>query len=434
MELLREGSRGAWVEYLQLALFRLGFGVTIDGVFGGQTKEAVLRLQREYGLLADGIVGRKTWAVLLPLLRGYNYYVVKPGDTLTKIAKAFFTTPERILLANPEVVPENLPVGLRLLVPYGFQLIPDTVSYTYGLVKLLVEGLRARYPFIRTGSAGSSVMGQNLYTLTIGEGENQVFFNASHHANEWITTPLLLTFLESYAEAYVNGDTLYGYSANAMYRATTLYLLPLVNPDGVDLVNGAVDMGSSFYTRALSYAQNYPQIPFPDGWKANIAGVDPNLSYPAYWERAQEIKFAQGYTSPAPRDYVGTAPLASPEAAAVYRFTQEHDFALTLSYHTQGEVIFWKFLDFLPPNSLEIGEIFARVSGYTLEETPYASSFAGYKDWFILSYNRPGYTIEAGNGVNPLPITQFPEIYADNLGILASALALFTERPDIPEA
>ena len=32
--------------------------------------------------------------------------------------------------------------------------------------------------------------------------------------------------------------------------------------------------------------------------------------------------------------------------------------------------------------------------------------------------NRPGYTIECGRGVNPLPITQFNEIYRDNLGIL----------------
>lgn len=30
----------------------------------------------------------------------------------------------------------------------------------------------------------------------------------------------------------------------------------------------------------------------------------------------------------------------------------------------------------------------------------------------------PGYTIEAGIGVNPLPISQFDEIYRDNIGIL----------------
>ena len=58
------------------------------------------------------------------------------------------------------------------------------------------------------------------------------------------------------------------------------------------------------------------------------------------------------------------------------------------------------------------------MSGYTLANVPYESGFAGYKDWFLQKYSRPGYTIEAGLGNNPLPISQFNEIYNDNLGIL----------------
>ena len=65
--------------------------------------------------------------------------------------------------------------------------------------------------------------------------------------------------------------------------------------------------------------------------------------------------------------------------------------------------------------------LYARLSGYELAETPYASSFAGYKDWFIQQYRRPGYTIEVGLGQNPLPLDQFDKIYRDNLGILVTA-------------
>lgn len=72
----------------------------------------------------------------------------------------------------------------------------------------------------------------------------------------------------------------------------------------------------------------------------------------------------------------------------------------------------------MPPASYYIGEQFSRSSGYTLEETPYGSSFAGYKDWFIQTYNLPGYTIEAGLGRNPIPISQFNNIYYENEGIL----------------
>ena len=73
-----------------------------------------------------------------------------------------------------------------------------------------------------------------------------------------------------------------------------------------------------------------------------------------------------------------------------------HDFRLVISYHTQGEVIYWQFLNYTPPKAETIAKRFSQASGYALEETPYASSFAGYKDWFIQDYLRAGFTIEAG--------------------------------------
>lgn len=136
------------------------------------------------------------------------------------------------------------------------------------------------------------------------------------------------------------------------------------------------------------------------------------------WENAKEIKYAQGFNKPAPRDFVGYSPLTEPEALAIYNFTLIHNFKLIISYHTQGQEIYWNFQNINPPRGYKIGQNFAKSSGYLLTDVPYNSSFAGFKDWFIQEYNRPGYTIEAGLGENPLPLFQFDEIYKDNLGIL----------------
>ena len=197
-----------------------------------------------------------------------------------------------------------------------------------------------------------------------------------------------------------------------------------INPTGVDLVTGALPKSSPSYKQAEKIAYGFATIPFPDGWKANIRGVDLNLQFPAEWEKAREIKYEQGFTTPAPRDFVGYGPLTEPEALAVYNFTLQHNFRLILAYHSQGEVIYLQSQNYNPPNSLFIGRQFANVSGYSLELTPYNSSFAGYKDWFIQNYNRPGYTIEVGLGTNPLPMTQFKKIYEDNLGILVLGAVL----------
>ena len=284
-----------------------------------------------------------------------------------------------------------------------------------------IEELKRSYPFLETGSIGKSVMGRPIPYIVIGTGSTQVFYNASFHANENITTGILLRFAREYARAYAQGRDLYGVSAKELFASYQLYLVPMVNPDGVDLVNGLLRSGS-YYEQARAIGASYPEIPFPNGWKANIDGVDLNLQFPAGWEQAKMIKAAQGYTSPAPRDYVGSAPLTAPESRAVYDFTRAHDFSLILAYHTQGEVIYWKYLDYEPARSYEIAQYFGSVSGYTVEETPSASGYAGYKDWFIQEYDRPGYTIEAGLGENPLPESQFDQIYEANKGILLGGM------------
>lgn len=152
--------------------------------------------------------------------------------------------------------------------------------------------------------------------------------------------------------------------------------------------------------------------------------MDLNLQFPAGWEDAKRIKFEQGFTTPAPRDFVGDGPLSQPESLALYNFTLQHNFRLVIAYHTQGQEIYWQFQNYTPQESLYIGNTFSQVSGYELTDTPYNSSFAGYKDWFIQDYRRPGFTIEAGIGNNPLPITQFNEIYNDNIGILVLGAVL----------
>jgi len=424
MERLQLGDAGAEAALLQLALRRAGFDPgPLDGRFGPKTAAALRAFQSANGLTPDAVAGPATYRALEPWFLGRVRHTVRAGDSLYRVAARYGSSVAALETANPGLDPQNLRVGSTLTVPLAFDAVPTDIPWSAALVDFAVRGLAARYPALGTEVYGRSAMGKPLYALRLGAGENRVLYNAAHHANEWLTTPLLLRFAEDLLRAAAGGERLFGVPASELLAETTVVLAPCVNPDGMDLVTGALNRGP-WFDRAAAIAGDYPAIPFPAGWKANLRGTDPNLQYPAGWEQAREIKFAQGFTAPAPRDYVGPAPLSAPESRGLYDLARETDPALTLSYHSQGRVIYWKYLDMEPPGARAIGERFARVSGYLLDETPYASGFAGFKDWFILNYNRPGYTVEVGVGDNPLPLSQFDEIYRDNLGILTLGAAV----------
>ena len=300
-------------------------------------------------------------------------------------------------------------------------IVKTDVPFTYALCEQAIAELVKTYPFLQTEVLVESAYGRNVRTLVIGNGPRKVIYSGAWHANEWITTPILLKFVEEFAAALKNGSEIFGVNASDLASKVTIYTVPMVNPDGVDLVTGGIASGQKAYENAREIAENFPAIPFPAGWKANLNGVDLNLQFPAGWLRAREIKFSQGYTRPAPRDYVGRAPLNQRESRALAGYTEYIDPALVLAYHAQGKEIYWTFLDYEVPGARELGERLAQVSGYTLTEPAEISSYAGYKDWFIKDFRRPGYTIEVGSGTNSLPLSQFEEIYRDNLGILVTA-------------
>lgn len=420
MRVLRLGSRGSDVMELQALLRKIGYNPgTIDGIFGRETEQAVIQFQRSNGLTPDGVVGPNTYNALRRFLLGYDNYSIRHGDTLYDIARRYNTTVNRIIAANPGIIPTNLRVGQRIIVPYGIDVVDTNINYTYEIMERDIEGLRARYPFIETGIAGKSVLGKNLYYIKLGNGPNQVFYNASHHSLEWITSVLLMKFVENFSKAYVDRTPLAGYDTRSIWNQSTIYIMPMVNPDGVDLVLNGLQRDNPYYSRLIEW--NNGSTDFSRNWQANIRGVDLNHNYDASWNLSKAAEARYGITGPGPTRFSGPYPESEPESKAVADFTRSHNFRLVLAYHSQGEVIYWTYLNIIPPDSPRIAQLFSDVSGYTLSRPEGVASYAGYKDWFIDKYRRPGFTIEVGRGINPLPISQFNQIYSDNIELLLLA-------------
>jgi len=420
VETLKPGSRGPDVKLIQSLLVKIGYNPgVIDGIFGQQTREAVREFQLDNGLEPDGVVGPITWNDFERFLRGYDIYTIRPGDTLYNISRRYYTTLNAVLTANPGIDPLRPRVGQTVIVPYGIDVVFTDIDYTYEIMERNIKGLKARYPFIETGIAGKSVLGKNLYYIRLGNGPTEVFYNGAHHSLEWITSPLLMKFIENFSRGYSSNSRIRGYNIRDIWNRSSIFIMPMVNPDGVDLVLSGLKRDNPYYDSLLAW--NDTGLPFSQVWQANIRGVDLNRNYPASWEEAKAQEPFLGVNGPGPTRYGGPRPLSEPETQTVVDFTRRHNFRLVIAYHTQGRVIYWMYKGIAPPGALQIARIFSSVSGYAISEVPFEAAYAGCKDWFIEQYGRPGYTIEAGIGRNPISILQFDTIYRANEEIMLLA-------------
>ncbi|KXG45013.1 M14 family metallocarboxypeptidase [Tepidibacillus infernus] len=291
-------------------------------------------------------------------------------------------------------------------------IVQTNEEYSYEDLVADIEALKSRYPFIQTDIIGSSVMGKSIYAIRLGIGQKEVFYSGDWHANEYLTAPLLMKFVEDYAKAYTQKRTLRGYDIEYLYRNNSIWIVPMVNPDGVELVIEGITPSHPFYQSVLRINSGSKDF---RGWTANIRGVDLNHQWPADWEQEND----RSPQVPSPRKYGGTRPLTEPETIAIYDFTKKHNFRMVLAFHSQCQVIYWGFKGMEPPESEKIVNRMAILTGYVPEKTAYSG--AGYKDWFIQEFRKPGFTIEVGIGINPLPVSQFPQIYRENLAVLLEA-------------
>ncbi len=347
----------------------------------------------------------------LIIIPGYETidHIVQVGETYVELADRYHVPLELIRMSN-QSEPEDLQVGQTVRIPVltRQRIVDPYTAYTSGKLEDELMALVSRYPFIELRTIGTSVLGKPIYEVHMGTGDKLVHVDGSFHANESITTNVIMAFMDDYARSIVTQEPIRGLDMNVLFNTVRFSFVPMVNPDGVDLVQGILPQDEAVRASVLQINNGSDNFNL---WKANIRGVDLNNQFPAGWSIEQQRK----PRSPQPRDFPGYGPLTEPEALTMYNLALEQSFDRVLALHTQGEVIFWGYEGLEPPESEQIVAEYQRVSGYT--PIQYVDSHAGYKDWFIQDFRRPGFTVELGRGTNPLPLSQFDEIYEETLGI-----------------
>ncbi len=175
------GSTGSEVSQIQTRLKQWGYyNGAVDGIFGTQTRNAVIKFQKNNGLTPDGIVGSQTLAAIG--IDGGNSYNSSDYELLARIISAE---------ARGETYLGQVAVGAVVLNRIEHPSFPDTVSgvvYQNGAFSCLYDGqfyepiADSAYSAARDALNGLDPTGGAIY-----------YYNPKTATNKWITSRPIIT-------------------------------------------------------------------------------------------------------------------------------------------------------------------------------------------------------------------------------------------------
>lgn len=307
------------------------------------------------------------------------------------------------------------------------QIVNPTGTYTYEKMTEDLQKINQTYPReVAVKKIGTTHFGKTIWGVKLGNGEDNILMVGSHHGREWLTSALLMVMIEQYADAYHKKEQ-YGPFSTRIFDDISIWFVPMLNPDGVTIQQQglrAVPIGlQDEFFEMNGYSPDFSK------WKANGMGVDLNRQYPAGWNDLKESVPIPWYQL-----YKGKKPLLAKEVNALANFTIQIKPLVSVSYHTSGQEIFWKYKN---GSNLEKDKQLATkislLTGYRLGTPLKNAKGGGFTDWFISTFHQPGMTIEVSplTGETNPPLAVFPEEWQRNelVGILLAAEAKKWQKP-----
>lgn len=243
-------------------------------------------------------------------------------------------------------------------------------------------------------SLGHSHEHREIFCIKQGSGEQKIVLSAAYHGLEYLTGIALLNFARKFQEM------------EEYHKKVTLYIVPLVNPDGVDIAIHGLNPKNVYHQDLISHTGI---INFKNQWQANAQGVDINHNFNALWDKV--------YDTPSPTKYGGPFPESEPETRAITHLLKIIRPDTFVAFHSQGREIYYDFNDLETEKSTQSALEIAKICGYTVAKPTGTASFGGAKDWYIQEFNKEAFTIELGQGKNPLPHSQLLSMTKDVFNI-----------------
>ncbi len=289
--------------------------------------------------------------------------------------------------------------------------LPDVYHTAKEIVRELKE-LKANYPqMVKLKKIGqTSQEKHDIWAVKISdnapteEDEPAILFSGSIHADELAGTEICMTLINELLNSY-GTDSL----RTAWVDAYEIWFIPIINVDGHTVVTSSIDPRWRKNTRD----NNGNGVLLEKG-----DGIDLNRNFDFNWAHG-------GSGDPENGRYRGKYPFSEREDRAVADLALEQKFVLSITYHSQGEVIYypWDWRGRKAPDDAlltklanELGSSIRTMKGDTTYIPHYGAALVGQTyPWLYGVAGTLDFIVETGKNRHVFPPSSLKKIIAGNL-------------------
>jgi hypothetical protein len=354
-------------------------------------------------LLKTGIVNFDEYEMrsVLSLVRDTALVLLTPTETALLRERGFHTT---IVMEDTS----ELRLVQRAAYGPGFRMEPPYHSYT-SIVREL-DSLQRAYPsLIRVMNIGASLQNRIMVAVKIAKDVGKeydrpaILFDGCHHSNEVMGAEICMAAVNELLSRY--GQDV---EVTRWIDQYAIYVVPVVNVDGYTIVTSGQDPR---WRKNARDTDGKPGLHFPEG-------VDLNRTYDFNWAHGGSSDSMSGR-------YRGPFPFSEPETRAFADFARQKRFLLSITYHSQGEVIYypWNWNGHKAPDdrlltsiAQGLGRSIKTMRSDSTYRAEYGAGLVGQSyTWLYGALGTFDFVVETGKGASIFPPYEVAGIVRENL-------------------
>ncbi|MDF2567004.1 MAG: peptidase carboxypeptidase [Oscillospiraceae bacterium] len=277
----------------------------------------------------------------------------------------------------------------------------------YDDVVKAIANIKVRCPDLKIFCTGKSVLKRKIPALGIGNLKNATLFVGTFYAQEWLTSLLILRFLEDLCCHYQSDTTFMGINIRKSLLQRGLICVPVVNPDGLEILMGGTHTAGRYEDSVVHAMEGSPSP-----WQDNARGVDLFYNFDTDYEKVKHCAKVHGSKPSSQLFYGCHFAHSEPETKSLVSLCSSFPLKKVMSFCSHGEEIVYRYGKNAPLISKFVGDILSSSCGYSLFHRSEDTSYGDFCDWFIKKYSGLAFAIKIGRGENPLPIIELEPIYA----------------------